>query len=449
MITALVGLMGSGKSYEAVSFHIFNALKNGRRVVTNIPLNRERFAGLLGFHVLDLIVILEPKINEDNSVYTPFNQIDDYYSDWTGYDEEGKRVGTLFVIDEIQLYLPSEKTDLARQAMGMATMQRHRGEDWIIITQDIDNIYKPLARLVSYLHYFEENKSLVGFTSRYKHFVYRGNTRSKATRISASPLKKFDKTKFPLYKSHTQVEGEISEVNIEKTRVNLFKYLIFMLLALFLFGYLLYDFKDRIMGPSYTESSTLINDHNEVIENNGVLSSSSEEPGGIVGPVQDISENVAYDFENVTVTKKTIIRTPDNKSNIVHTVSPVEIVEIERDPVKTLQEYKKAPLDSFILQIFGHIEYGKSKMFIYRLYDSSGSFFEMKEVELKKLGYTLIKSSDCIQLLDHPNINNPVYITCHVPTFDDKEKTKEEKKGKKDKSEGGQNVKVKTPIGDL
>src|SRR5690606_14600242 len=111
MIIALVGLMGSGKSYEAAVFHIYNAIKSGRRVVTNIPMNREYLAGLLGFHIFDLLIVLEPSFKKDGTLYTPFEQIDDYYSDWMGWDDNNKRVGTLFVIDEIQLYLPSEKTD--------------------------------------------------------------------------------------------------------------------------------------------------------------------------------------------------------------------------------------------------------------------------------------------------------------------------------------------------
>lgn len=439
MITALVGLMGSGKSYEAAVYHIYNALKSGRRVVTNIPMNREYLAGILGFHIFDLLIVLEPRFKDDGSLYTPFEQIDDYYSDWMGWDNENKRVGTLFVIDEIQLYLPSEKTDLAKQAMAVATMQRHRGEDWIIITQDINNIYKPIARLVAYLHYFESNKSLFGLTNRYKHFVYRGSTRSKETRIKASPLKKFDKSKFIYYKSHTQSDGEVDEVNIESTRVNLFKYGLYMLLAIALLIYLLYGFKENVMNKTSVSDVAAVSVIDEEIIQD------ENKPGGFIGLVSENTEAVAYDFDNVTVTKKTIIRTSEDKSNIVRTIAPVETVEIERETVKTIKEYKKAPLQDFVIQIFGHIQYGKSKMFIYRVYNNSGAYFEMKEIELNKLGYVIIKSGDCVQLLDHPNVNNPSYITCHVPKFEEKD----EKQMKKKDKDGKQEVKVKTPVGEL
>lgn len=451
MITALVGLMGSGKSYEAATYHIYNAIKSGRRVVTNIPMNREYLAGILGFHIFDLLIVLEPKMNDDGSIYTPFDQIDDYFSDWRGWTDENKRVGTLFVIDEIQLYLPTEKTELSKQSLAMATMQRHRSEDWIIITQNIDNVYKPIVRLVSYLHYFEENKSLFGFSSRYKHFVYRGSVQSKATRIKANPLKKFDKSKFVYYNSHTETTGQVDEVNIETTRVNLFYYAAGLLIGICLLVYFLYGFKDKVMNKTSVNDvaavsvidEEIIQDKNKTIDNQSIAEKTVTRE--FIGPVKENTEAVAYDFENVTVTKKTIIRTSDDKSNIVRTIAPVETVEIERETVKTIKEYKKAPLQDFLIQIFGHIEYGKSKMFIYRVYDNSGAYFEMKEVELNKLGYVIIKSGDCVQLLDHPNLNNPSYITCHLPKFEEKE----DKQMKKKEKEGKQEVKVKTPVGEL
>jgi len=41
MIILLEGVPGSGMSYEAVAYHVIPALKAGRKVVTNLPLNVE------------------------------------------------------------------------------------------------------------------------------------------------------------------------------------------------------------------------------------------------------------------------------------------------------------------------------------------------------------------------------------------------------------------------
>lgn len=42
MWVGIEGIPGSGKSYEAVAFHILPALKNGRKVITNLPLEIEQ-----------------------------------------------------------------------------------------------------------------------------------------------------------------------------------------------------------------------------------------------------------------------------------------------------------------------------------------------------------------------------------------------------------------------
>ena len=63
------GLPGSGKSYEAMVHHMIPALRNRRRVVTNIHgINYEKIAGLVGTTVDSLREILvsgEPKDGDD------------------------------------------------------------------------------------------------------------------------------------------------------------------------------------------------------------------------------------------------------------------------------------------------------------------------------------------------------------------------------------------------
>ena len=46
MINGLEGIPGSGKSYEAVTFHVLHALKAGRLVITNLPLQKLKFAAI-------------------------------------------------------------------------------------------------------------------------------------------------------------------------------------------------------------------------------------------------------------------------------------------------------------------------------------------------------------------------------------------------------------------
>ncbi|MBV1843592.1 zonular occludens toxin domain-containing protein, partial [Photobacterium ganghwense] len=55
MINLIVGRPGGGKSYEAVVFHIIPAIQNGRKVVTNLPLNIDHFVKVFGEDARSLI----------------------------------------------------------------------------------------------------------------------------------------------------------------------------------------------------------------------------------------------------------------------------------------------------------------------------------------------------------------------------------------------------------
>jgi len=46
MINLLLGQPGGGKSYEAVAFHILPALAQGRKVITNMPLDLEHICSI-------------------------------------------------------------------------------------------------------------------------------------------------------------------------------------------------------------------------------------------------------------------------------------------------------------------------------------------------------------------------------------------------------------------
>lgn len=41
MIIGMEGLMGGGKSYELIRYHVLPALQKGRKVITNLPLVME------------------------------------------------------------------------------------------------------------------------------------------------------------------------------------------------------------------------------------------------------------------------------------------------------------------------------------------------------------------------------------------------------------------------
>ncbi|OXC99408.1 assembly protein, partial [Vibrio parahaemolyticus] len=78
MIYAIAGRPGGGKTYEAVAYHIIPAIKDGRKVITNITLNIDWFVKVFGEDVRELIKIVDGRLTDFGSTTRPFSQIEDY-----------------------------------------------------------------------------------------------------------------------------------------------------------------------------------------------------------------------------------------------------------------------------------------------------------------------------------------------------------------------------------
>ena len=110
-LNIIVGRPGSGKSYESVVYHVIPALKEGRKVVTNLPLNLEHFKQVFGDDVLELIDIREDRFDKANGVIKSLSRPEDFtQEEWQ--NEKGQ--GPLFVIDECDFQFP--KTGRGKQA---------------------------------------------------------------------------------------------------------------------------------------------------------------------------------------------------------------------------------------------------------------------------------------------------------------------------------------------
>lgn len=229
MINGLEGIPGSGKSYEAVTFHVLHALKTGRRVITNLPLQRLKFAELdeSYFDLIELrtkslkvlgswdadrvdskgkgqafkifvdenplsIDRLEGKNNIDNGV---FGNVWDFYSDWK-HPDTGQ--GPLYVIDECHVCFPKIGTN--PDVIEWFKLHRHFNADVLIATQNFRDVNQPIANLLAMLVKVRNADILTGDRSSYirkVHAGFRGANISTETR-------KYDPAFFPLYKSHSQ-----------------------------------------------------------------------------------------------------------------------------------------------------------------------------------------------------------------------------------------------------
>lgn len=217
MITGIEGIPGSGKSYEAVAFHVLPALKSGRKVITNLPLNLAAFAAIDPDYV-DLIEIktspspilgkwdasnivehpaFQPSQNgqvekQPDSVFT-FGTVWDYYDDWRRDDGRGP----LYVIDECHVCL--SKFGTSSEVVEWFKLHRHYNADVLLLTQSFRDINQPISQLLATLIKCRK-ADILGQKDYYIRKVLAGY-RGAVIQTDKRPYKK---QYFGLYNSHTQ-----------------------------------------------------------------------------------------------------------------------------------------------------------------------------------------------------------------------------------------------------
>lgn len=198
MINLMLGRPGSGKSYEAVVYHIVPALQQGRKIITNLPLNLE-FIGAIEPHYLDLIEIREYSLTDKTK--PAFSALKDY--DTTDWRNE-RNQGPLLVIDECHKGLPRSGTP--RPVEEWYAEHRHLGVDVLLITQSHSKISKAIIEMVQVVYRLSNNRSL-GHDRSYIRKTLDG---VKGAELSTQ-VRSYEPAKFKFYKSHTKTEGSVKE----------------------------------------------------------------------------------------------------------------------------------------------------------------------------------------------------------------------------------------------
>ncbi len=226
MINLLIGAPGGGKSYEACVYHILAALRRGRKVITNLPVNVDMFAALDPDYrdLLELRRTPQPirgtwaagtdgpafKVEgepKDQPITTRlFSTVWDYYTDW----KHKSGMGPLFVIDECQLALPRGKVD--PHVAEWYSLHRHYNCDVLLLTQAYGRIDKSIVDLVQ-LVYRVRKAVAFGLNSKYIRKVQDG-VRGE---VVSTSMRVYEKRYFGLYKSHTQGQS-VGEEGASDTR---------------------------------------------------------------------------------------------------------------------------------------------------------------------------------------------------------------------------------------
>lgn len=153
MQNLIVGKSGSGKGYEVCAYHILAALSQGRKVITNMPLNLKKWAAIdptypalieMRKRALPIRGTWEPtreegafnlfedtgRVVQQPATARPFAGVWDYYDTWR-HPVTG--TGPLFVIDEAQNVIPRAKTSV--EVEEWSALHRHFVCDVLFMTQ--------------------------------------------------------------------------------------------------------------------------------------------------------------------------------------------------------------------------------------------------------------------------------------------------------------------------
>lgn len=249
-IKAITGLQGSGKTYETVLRVVVPAIKEGRRVVTNISgLQPASIAAFLDLddheRVAKLIhVVTQQRISEPD--FFPV-----LTSDGSRWDDSVPSVvvpGDVIIIDEAW-HSFGDSFEQKKLPRHFAFLREHRHYvsaaghtcDIHFLTQDINDLHRTVRRVVELTTYAKKPKEL-GITNAYIVDLYRGYRLLSRSLISTHRYF-YDERVFTMYSSYT---GNNAKELALDDRQNVLKKLIptalAMLFLIAVLGYYLWNF---------------------------------------------------------------------------------------------------------------------------------------------------------------------------------------------------------------
>ena len=219
-ITAYIGILGSGKTYEVVRSVILPAFLNGRRIVTNIEgVTHEKF--------MDFILNDEKLKDITPGIVIPVSDDDVNKESFLPYKGSGEtfcKPGDLICIDEAWRFWETDKMLLTGHRSFFAE-HRHFADkesgftcDIVIISQDLGSICRFIKSRIETTYRMQKHLAL-GLAKRYRVDIYMGAKTYKKS-LTSSYQEKYNPKYFPLFHSHD--ERNAKETRVDK-RQNIFR----------------------------------------------------------------------------------------------------------------------------------------------------------------------------------------------------------------------------------
>ena len=398
MINGLEGIPGSGKSYEGVVYHVLPALKAGRKVITNLPLNVDAFAAIDPDY-RDLIEVRTrpaPRIGDWNAanvaeepafklwtdrepepqpenVFT-FGTVWDFYSDWRGKNGEGP----LYVIDECHVSFP--KLGTPESLVQWFKLHRHFNAEVLLMTQSFRDINQPIAQLIATLIKCRK-ADILGKSGEYIRKVHAGYRGA----VIQTNEREYKKQYFGLYRSNTQSSGSaesgVTDVSPMIVKFNRFKWAWLAMSAILLVWAFWPDGERDVWGRRVQPSPPV-------------------QPR-VLGPApgQPVAVTSATSAPAPVAQSPTVAPLASDLVQPGQTVAPAPVV---RDPLFGKQ-----------LHVSGELSKQGKQVLTFIVSDGTRRLFDVNSEDLKDAGYQVKRLATCMVTVSFDSVVRPV--TCDAP----------------------------------
>lgn len=232
MITVREGLPGSGKTLSAVGEDVLSAIREKRKVVTNIPLDADKISKLLGFDAEPFIDVRQE--DEKGARFFSKREHFDDANSWRSEGDKGK--GPVIVIDEAHevLTVPGFTSKADDAIVEWFAVHRHKGGDCTLITQSFGDLPSKIRSRVERRFWYRK-AGMFGLGNRYFQKTFVG-----AAKVPVSSgFGKYKAEWFGLYKS---VDAHVIE-SLPKQKNVLFspKLIVLLLLLAAIIAYVVFN----------------------------------------------------------------------------------------------------------------------------------------------------------------------------------------------------------------
>lgn len=391
MINLLLGAPGGGKSYEAVVFHILPAIQNGRKVITNLPLDLDVWHNLYPeskelIEIRTTTVKPRPVIDHEKTEnlfkrfgwvtreqrYNPmaFANIEDYESNWH-HPESG--TGALFVIDECHFVLPRLGTPM--QIEEWFSIHRKQYVDVLLITQSYGKINQAVRDLVQAVYKVRKNTAL-GSASSYTRKVQDGLRGE----VVNSSIRTYKPEFFKYYKSHSKTGGsELAASDIQP----IWKHWSFMGAALMFIILAVMFASGAIHNPLKPTIKPIIT-----------------KP-----VVKTIPSDVLASIKS---------QTTNNSSESSFKASQTAVASTESSEPKESKKDADEPLAERGIHISGHMHNAHHEVWVFTVSQNGQKVFTLSLNDLQDAGYSFTPFGECIAMLKFHELKR--FISCDAPS---------------------------------